>query len=206
MNQTWNFWLSLDHAILSLSNPWDASGSFPLTITSLSVVFGVTPIGYDSENDGIVILEDTIAGVYTFTVIAEHGTYQRYDVEVSCDATNENPTESPSVATESTHTTISYDSDEFETNVQPMPVYMYVIIGCSSLLCVCLIVGSALCWYKKCNTDYMSNKESTHHSAKMKDNNFTNQNRITRGYREEIRAQTLLDWFTYVVGLPQYHA
>eukprot|EP01083_Nonionella_stella_P139193 424101_1 len=192
---------------------FDASGSFPLTITSLSVVFGATPIGYDTDNDGIVILEDAIAGVYTFTVIAEHGTNQRYDVEVSCDATNENPTESPSVAIESTRTTVSGDSGEFETKVQPMPVYMYAIIGCSALICcVCLIVGPALYWYKKRNTDYMHNNESAaaQDSVQMADTNFTNQNRITRtpghGYREEIRAQTLLDWFTYVVGLPQYHA
>eukprot|EP01083_Nonionella_stella_P267657 904263_1 len=46
---------------------FDASHSSPLTITSLSAVFGTTPIGYDTDSDGILILQDTIPGVYTFT-------------------------------------------------------------------------------------------------------------------------------------------
>eukprot|EP01083_Nonionella_stella_P068137 180704_1 len=41
---------------------FDASQSFPLTITSLSVVFGTTPIGFDTNNDGILMLQDIVAG------------------------------------------------------------------------------------------------------------------------------------------------
>eukprot|EP01084_Bolivina_argentea_P260026 438992_1 len=82
---------------------FDVSRSSPLTITSLYVVFGTTPIGSDTDSDGILVLQDTIPGVYTFTVIAEPGPSQRYDILVSCDeGENANPTESPSVAIQST--------------------------------------------------------------------------------------------------------
>eukprot|EP01083_Nonionella_stella_P290423 988189_1 len=63
---------------------FDATRSFPLTITSLSAVFGSRPIGFDVDQDGIILLQDVTPGIYTFTIVAEPGPFQRYDVQISC--------------------------------------------------------------------------------------------------------------------------
>eukprot|EP01083_Nonionella_stella_P151889 486055_1 len=70
---------------------FDASSS-SFAIQSLTAVFGSTPIGADTDRDGILTLPDAIAADYYFSLRAPNGVYGTFNVHISCpyDAT-QNP-------------------------------------------------------------------------------------------------------------------
>eukprot|EP01083_Nonionella_stella_P176602 618338_1 len=202
---------------------FDASRSSPLTITSLSVVFGTTPSGFDTDNDAIVSLQDIIAGVYTFTLIAEPATDQRYDVQVSCKVSfptsapqfsiTTYPTELPSAVSQSTGNSIDITSS---TPVEVNQMVQIMLGGSATcvLLCICG-TAAALYWYKKREDEDRKRKYivdrmgfAVHKNLEM---HRMSSLRVQDEEMEdnidaipEARARTLLDWFTHVVGLPQY--
>lgn len=54
-------------------------------ITSLTAVFGATPIGSDTDYDGILTLSDLkVVGTYFFTIRAKNGVYGTFKVHVLC--------------------------------------------------------------------------------------------------------------------------
>eukprot|EP01083_Nonionella_stella_P182428 656475_1 len=194
---------------------FDASRSRPLTITSLSVVFGVTPIGFDKDNDGILILQDVIADVYTFTIIADAGPNQRYNVYISCSGTNPMTTASQFAITTSPtdviqNTQTTDDTDGSQTN-QTMPTYQIIIACTIAFVCVCVMIVLSIYLHKKHNDADEKVLADLDRIGFARNNNTTLPHQVIAvemtdnvDIRDEVKAQALLDWFTHVVDLQQY--
>eukprot|EP01083_Nonionella_stella_P306837 1076181_1 len=89
-DQTLEFYVRLSYAG---DLTFDASSS-NIVIQSLSAVFGSTPVGSDTDHDGILTLYDAMPSDYSFALRAPIGDYGAFDVRISCQS--DQPTPSPS--------------------------------------------------------------------------------------------------------------
>eukprot|EP01083_Nonionella_stella_P139197 424113_1 len=123
------------------------------------------------------------------------------------------------------------DKKDIKTNASASPLLLIISVALGVTILV--IISGICCYYQKkitvvktqahMNDIAQMDVQSTHgnvandfekgvttggivNQITQRGNQIKSKGVATGGYKEEIRAQTLLDWFTYVVGLPQYHA
>eukprot|EP01083_Nonionella_stella_P139196 424112_1 len=123
------------------------------------------------------------------------------------------------------------DKKDIKTNASASPLLLIISVALGVTILV--IISGICCYYQKkitvvktqahMNDIAQMDVQSTHgnvandfekgvttggivNQITQRGNQIKSKGVATGGYKEEIRAQTLLDWLTHVVGLPQYHA
>eukprot|EP01083_Nonionella_stella_P273550 927957_1 len=123
------------------------------------------------------------------------------------------------------------DKKDIKTNASASPLLLIISVALGVTILV--IISAICCYYKKKITavktqahmidiaqmDVQSTQGNVANDFEkgvttggivnqitQRGNQIKSKGVATGGYKEEITAQTLLDWLTHVVGLPQYHA